>query len=391
MFNAFIEEEISKHSVLYKNEQIAKAEEYIKETDAFIEKMDARYPIAYPARFWSKKDAKIYRIAKGLNKSSHKQIEIHQRYRTFEELGMEELPLRLRDAYLSALSEIRPFGGELLLKDYFDYTKGKAYPYKASRKEYKNNLKNKEKNLEIIEYVASTMWLFPTDWITASNENRRQLFLQDSRALHEKDKWNLDIPMATYGDRILYERNIRLKKLDAPLRKKIKDKGKWEIAVLELNDIASHKEGSIVHELGHRFDYSIPIIGIVEEAYFLRRTTNPDGSRTKLGKGKKTDRRLGGFVNPQTGQDPFLKLVAAAKSLTKDYPGFFKKDKNMKKWVSLKKIRVHYEVFSTGLPAVLTGEYGALADIRGAGYEIWHDGKSDVELRHLILGMLAAV
>ena len=390
-FNAFIEEEIRKHAVQYKNEKITKAKEYIKETEDFIEKMDALYPIAYPARFWSKKDAKIYRISKSLNKSSRKQIKMHQRYQTFEDLEMEDLPLKLRDAYLLALSEIRPFGGELLFENYFDYTKGKGYPYKESRKEYKNNLKNKDKDLEIAELLANAARLFPSDWLVTSNENSRRLFFKDSRGLKKKEKLDPGLPMATYGERTIYKGNIRLKKLDETLRKKIEDKGKWRVAVLELNEIDSYEEGSIVHELGHRFNDSLPIIGLIEEAYFLRRTTNPDGSRTNLAKGKKNNRRLGDFVNPQTGQDPVLKLTAAAKSLSKEFPGYFKKDKTLTKWLSPKKVRKQYEVFSTGLPAVLSGEYGGLAGVRGAGYETWHDGKSDTELRHLILGILAAV
>jgi hypothetical protein len=63
-------------------------------------------------------------------------------------------------------------------------------------------------------------------------------------------------------------------------------------------------------------------------------------------------------------------------------------DKEKENFLTEERRRTRYEVFTTGLPAVLTGDDGYLAGINYRRLDKRRKN-TDVELRHLILGLLA--
>ena len=294
--------------------------------------------------------------------------------------------LTLRDAYLSVLKEIRGFGElELEFEDYNNIVDGNVGE-NSNSKMVKKNLKKKESQTkeakENIESLKKSIRLLPTSWIQELNHHKLLLLIKTGI---DKDKDCL----GTFGFETISANKIDFTKL--PSTKKLIMLG-WGLRtrVLTLREKAS--EATIIHELGHGVSMINPIIGALEEIYYLKRTTKPSGKRFKVQITENHSMREGDFVNKHMGKDSRDEANRTRKYYEKYNKILSKKDRyrgygfskeRIKETANKENRRSHYEVFSYGLEAILCGSNGYLAGV--------FEEKQDVELRYLVLGILAII
>ena len=275
----------------------------------------------------------------------------------------------LGEAYLSTLKEIRSFGGKLIVNNYKKVIKTKS------------NKKKKKENLINIELLKHACRLLPSEWIDSLNRAELPLLINNSL---KKDEG----VAGSYSSTHIHPKDVKIKHLSPD---KIVFANAWlKIKKLDLLDLP--KEPILIHELGHGIVEENPIIGALEETYYVRRTTLPSGKRSKPISMKGDNFRIGGFVSVYMGKDAGNTQKEAIKFYEESNRNLSEKEikanlifpeKDLMEAKSILGRRKRYEIFSTALPAVLTGEYGYLAGL--------FEEKKDTELRHLILGILAVV
>jgi hypothetical protein len=181
----------------------------------------------------------------------------------------------LRDAYHTTLQQRRDFGRARLEFEDFDVI--------ITNSGQSNDPKIVAMNLKSITEVSR---LLPKDWINASN-NHNQLFIIETHAEADDTEKNsrkegarpgIANSFGAYGREEFAMNKVRFKELSSA--KNIDKSSQWiKASVLTLEGYAS--EPHILHELGHRFSEVYPIIGALEETYYLRRTTQSNGKRAK--------------------------------------------------------------------------------------------------------------
>jgi len=276
-------------------------------------------------------------------------------------IPIEEVSSIIRRNYLITLSKIRVMGGDFDIKSYHNDAVLKRNIFSNKSKE----LESKASELKALEGFQSFL-LFPNDWIKASN-NSLPLFLNKS---NKREKGIKVIPEGKQGGHYNHE---------ADYFKGLPKEHSEIVAFMEI-DI-----GLIVHELGHRFVKLFPIIGELENIFYIRRTTSKEGLRTE--QIENTDKRIGEFLHSHMATDPYLRRERFRKNAIDQYK--LKKNKIEisqlfdKVW-TLEECNEAFELFSTGLESILFGLQGTLAGL-------WTEQTKDDELRHFILGILATV
>ena len=357
----------------------------VVECDLRYNELVKEYPGSYQSRNQLKKLAKF---ATGSLVLIKKDLQKEQRRIAEKDLEMQAILLTLRDAYLDTLKKIRGFGEEELHFLDYDEIIDESAGEDPNLKEVKNKLEAKHNRAshtkDNLDSVRVSTRLLPNDWIHSLNNDKLYLFVKTGLS-KEQEK---DV-LGTFGTDSIAPNKIAFTKL--PTTSKLIMRNWWlRVRVLTLR--AKATEATILHELGHGIVDTYPIIGALEEAYYIRRTTKPDGGRSKVKKIDGNFIRKGGFVNQHIGKDSRKHVKRTLNIYKKHNAGLSKEDLYNDYGVSEEQIletksksnrRSSYEVFSTGLESILCGNNGYLAGILTT--------KQDTELRHLILGILAVV
>jgi hypothetical protein len=224
-FRILVENELASRRATFTDDRIRRYEEMIKETREYIEEMDTKYPIAYPHRLWPSNRTEQYEIAVSLNRDCIEDIARIRKNLRAKDLGMSDLLFQLRQAYIVALSELRPFGGELLVEDWFKFMKVKRT---------KDSIPYIKGEQSAIAKVRETVKLLPSDWIVASNASSRPLFIAAWRYSTEYIKGNSHLPEASYNQGVMYREEIRIGKVKASsIGATMSEKDHWEVAYIE--------------------------------------------------------------------------------------------------------------------------------------------------------------
>lgn len=280
----------------------------------------------------------------------------------------EEASSILRRNYLLVLSQIRDYGGDLKVESYHSRTPAK----KRDSTGHQEALTEEETAIENLGRISRSL---PAPWIHASNASHplflKRINTQNKRVYHQS------IPKSD-GRIGGYYAHIEDETKYFPLKHS------------EITSYMDFTDAVITHELGHRINRLFPIIGYLEETFYLRRTTNLDGTRNKQIDG--TDRRESDFICLHTSTDPYLRRERIIKDSCKYKVGKFR-DIHKQEWLTAwwpdHELREAYEVFSTGLESVLMGSYGCLAGLEE--HATFSNHWDDADLRHFILGILATV
>lgn len=280
----------------------------------------------------------------------------------------EEASSILRRNYLLVLGQIRDYGGDLKAESYHSRTPEK----RRNSKEHQQALKEEKSAIKNLERISRSL---PTSWLHASNTNL-PLFLTRINTQNKKI-YHQSIPKSdgAIGGHYCHTED---EATHIPFKHSI------------ITSYSEFSDVNITHELGHRVNRLFPIIGYLEETFYLRRTTNLDGTRNKQIDG--TDRRESDFICLHTSTDPYLRRERIIKDSCKYKVGKLRdmhKQAWLTDWWPDHELKESYEVLSTGLESVLMGSYGCLAGLEE--HATFSNHWDDADLRHFILGILATV
>ena len=267
-----------------------------KEVQGYLRYKDVvkEYPGSYHG---IKKTRALVKLISELINSVDKELPEEQKRIAKKKPEFQVSYLSLRDAYLSVLKEVRGFGElELEFEDYKNIV-DENVGENPNSKTIKKNIKKKEfqakEAKENIDSLEKSIRLLPTSWIQGLNHHKLFLFVKTGI---DKDKDYL----GTFGFETISANKVDFTKL--PSTKKLIMLG-WGLRTRVLTLREKAKEETIIHELGHGVSMINPIIGALEETYYIRRTTKSNGKRIKVKIIEDHSMRRGDFVNKHIGKD----------------------------------------------------------------------------------------